>query len=167
MTFVAMSEDELRIESVNPPGDLLEPVHVHPRQESGAEVLSGCLVFEVDGSNRRLSAGETIAIPAGVPHRFWAEGEEAARSVQFFRPALDIAAFFETLFGLAQRGELDSKGMPSPLQLAVMVPEFSDEIRTVRPPWPITRVATTLVRPLARARGKQARLGATSQGSGP
>ncbi len=161
MTFVAISKDELRTGSTNPPGDLLEPVHIHPRQESGAEVISGRLVFEIDGAEHRLGPGDTITIPPGTPHRFWAEGNESAHSVQFFRPALDIASFFETLFALAQRDELDANGMPGLLQLAVMVPEFSEEIRTVSPPWPITKVATRLLRPLARARGKQARLAAT------
>src|ERR1700742_59215 len=40
MTFVEMSEDLLRIETVHPPSEDREPLHVHPRQESGAEVLS-------------------------------------------------------------------------------------------------------------------------------
>lgn len=162
MTFVKLTGDELRIASVNPPGDLLEPVHIHPLQESGAEVFSGRLVFEVDGVEHRLGPGQSITIPAGTPHRFRAEGDEAAHSEQYFRPALDIASFFETLFALAQRDELDAKGMPGLLQLAVMVPEFSDEIRTVSPPWPVTKVATGLLRPLARARGKRARLSAVT-----
>ncbi len=162
MTFVAMTPEELRISSVNLPGDSLEPVHIHPRQESGAEVISGHLVFEVDGKERRLGPGDSITIPPGTPHRFRAEGNEPANSEQFFRPALDIASFFETFFALAQRDELDSKGMPDLLQLAVMVPEFSDEIRTVSPPWFITRAVTSLLRPVARARGKQARLPAVS-----
>lgn len=164
MTFVAMTDEELVIASVNPPGDHTEPVHVHPQQESGAEVISGRLVFEVDGARHRLGPGESITIPRGVPHRFWADGRDPARSVQFFRPALEIAAFFETLFALAQRDELDARGMPGLLQLAVMVPEFSDEIRTVSPPWAITRAVTGLLRPVARARGRQARLATAPDG---
>ena len=86
-------DDELlRIDSVNPPTAEREPVHAHPKQESGAEVLSGSLVFEVAGEQRRLGAGETISVPANTPHRFWNDGSEDARSIQFFRPALDIAA---------------------------------------------------------------------------
>ena len=44
-----ISEQELRIDPVNPPTDEREPLHVHPKQESGAELVSGWLVFEVDG----------------------------------------------------------------------------------------------------------------------
>ena len=158
MTFVRIGEEELRIDSVNPPTDEREPLHVHPRQESGAEVVSGSLVFEVDGVQRRVGPGESIRIPANTRHRFWNDGDEVAHSVQFFRPALDIASFFETFFALAERGQLDAKGMPSLLQLAVLVPEFSDEIRTVSPPWPVTRAMTAVLGPVARRRGYRGRL---------
>ena len=146
-------------ESVNPPGVEREPVHTHPRQTSGAEVTAGSLVFEVDGRERRLSArANRSMIPPGVPHRFWNDGDEDAASVQFFAPALDSAAFFETLFALAATDQLDAKGMPKPLQLALLVPEFGEEIRPVTPPWPVLRVLSALLSPIARARGYRARL---------
>ncbi len=160
MTFVDLRADLLRIDSLNPPSAEREPVHVHPKQESGAEVRSGSLVFEVAGERRELGPGDNIHVPANTPHCFWNEGSEDARSIQFFRPALEIASFFETLFALAQRGELDDKGMPRPLQLATIVPEFGDEIRPVRPPWPVLRMFATVLAPLARLRGYSGRLAA-------
>jgi len=158
MTFVELSDDVLRIDSVNPAGvEEREPLHTHPMQKSGAEVISGELVFEVDGKRRRIGPDESITVPAGTVHRFWNEDDEDAHSIQYFRPALDIADFFETLFALANAGELEAKGMPKLLQLTVMVPEFSDEIRPVSPPWPVLQALTTLLAPVARARGYRAR----------
>ena len=165
MTFLELRDDLARIESLNPAGgEAREPVHVHPVQESGAEVLSGTLVFELDGRRHEVGPGESITIPPGTPHRFWNEGDEDAESVQWFRPALDIAAFFETLFVLAQRDALTADGMPTTMQLAVMVPEFGQEIRPVRPPWPVLRAVTGLLAPIARRRGHRARLAAGDDG---
>jgi mannose-6-phosphate isomerase-like protein (cupin superfamily) len=158
LKFVVSRPDILRIEALNPPSAEREPVHVHPRQTSGCEVTSGSLVFEVDGRERRLSAGDSIVIPPDTPHRFWNDGGEAASSVQFFEPALETAAFFETFFALAAADELDAKGMPRPLQLALLVPEFGAEIRPVSPPWPILRTLAFVLGPLARARGYRARI---------
>jgi mannose-6-phosphate isomerase-like protein (cupin superfamily) len=158
LKFVVSRPDLLRIESLNPPSAEREPVHVHPRQTSGCEVTSGSLVFEVDGRERRLSAGDSIVIPPDTPHRFWNDGAEAASSVQFFEPALETAAFFETFFALAAADELDSKGMPRPLQMALLVPEFGDEIRPVSPPWPILRGLAFILGPIARARGYRGRI---------
>lgn len=160
MTFVELQRDSLRIDSVNPPTDEREPLHVHPKQESGAELVSGSLVFEVNGVQRKLAPGDSISIPPNTPHRFWNDGHEDAHSIGFFRPALTIAEFFETLFALANAGKLDAKGMPRPLQLAVMVPRFGDEIRTVRPPWPVLRAVAMVLKPLARARGYRSTIAA-------
>ena len=114
------------------------------------------LVFEIAGEQRDVRAGESITIPAGTPHRFWNGGEEDAHAIQTFRPALNIAAFFETFAALAARGKLNADGMPSPLQLAVMIPTFADEIRATTPPWPIQRAFAAVLGPVARARGLQA-----------
>ncbi len=158
MTFIELNEALLRIDSVNPPTDQREPVHVHPLQQSEAEVVSGSLVFEVAGERRRLRAGESIRVPANTPHRFWNDGDEDARSIQSFRPALDIAAFFETMAALGEQGRLDASGMPRPMQLAVMVPAFADEVRPARPAWAILRTLGALLAPIARRRGYRARL---------
>jgi quercetin dioxygenase-like cupin family protein len=158
ITFLEMGEDVLRIDSVSPVSEEREPLHVHPRQESGAELLSGSLVFDVDGVQRKLAPGESISIPANTPHRFWNDGDEEAHWIGYFRPALATADFFETLFALAATDKLDANGMPRPLQLAVMVPEFENEIRPLSPPWPVLRAAAVVLAPLARACGYRARV---------
>jgi quercetin dioxygenase-like cupin family protein len=156
MRFLVTTDELLRMETTNPPGGGAEPVHVHPRQESRAEVVSGSLCFVVDGEERRLGPGDSITIPAGVPHNFRNDGDEDAVAVQEFRPALRTQQFFETYFGLAERGELDDKGMPSPLRLAVLGPAFANEIRVTKPPWALQRVAYGLLGPIARLRGYSA-----------
>ena len=124
-------------------------------RQSGRDGWPGAstLVFGVAGKQRRIGPGETIRVPPNTPHRFWNDRPEDARSIQFFRPALDIASFFETMFALAAQDKLDAKGMPRPLQLAVMVPEFGNEIRPTSPPWPILKALTANLAPLARRRG--------------
>jgi hypothetical protein len=168
MTFVELRQELLRIDSVNPCNTAeRESGHVHPKQESGTEVISGSLLFEVDGRQRHVGPGESISIAANTPHRFWNEGEDA-HSIQFFKPALDIASFLETFFALARQGKLDNKGLPGPLQLAVLVPEFEDELRPLSPPWPLLKALTFALGPLARARGYRGRIAVVpSKSSGP
>jgi quercetin dioxygenase-like cupin family protein len=153
MVFVTERPELLEIETVNPPSSVHEPQHVHPLQESGARVTSGSLTFSVDGTERVVGAGESITIPPNTPHRFWNDGDDDAQALQWFRPALKTRAFFETFFALARDGKLDDKGMPSLLQLAVMIPQFSQEIRPTRPPWPVQQALATLLAPIARRRG--------------
>lgn len=161
MRFVQTAADTggtlLQIETVNPPTGVAEPLHVHPRQESCAHVIAGTLRFVVDGEETRLGPGETITIPAGTPHNLVNDGDQDAVAIQEFRPALQTAEFFTTLFDLAARGELDEHGMPSLLRFAVLGPAFSEEIRVVTPPWPVQRAAFAFLAPIARLRGYTAR----------
>jgi len=147
--------DLLRIETTNPPGPA-EPEHVHPKQESSAEVVAGVLHFSVRGAVRSVGPGEKIVIPAGTPHYFWNGGEEAVRAIQEVRPALRTEAFFRTYFALARDGKTDAQGMPPLLQLVALVPAFGDEIRPTRPPWPVLRLLAAVLGPLARLRGYRA-----------
>lgn len=152
LTAADTNGELLRIETINPPGGTAEPMHVHPRQETRAEVVSGALRFVVDGQQRRLGPGDEITIPAGAPHCFANDGDVDAVAIQEARPALRLGEFFETYFGLAERGELDEHGKPSLLRFAVLGPAFGDEIRLTSPPWPVQRALFALLGPLARRR---------------
>ena len=152
MVFLETGEEtggqSLRIDSYNPPSAPLEPEHVHPFQESGAEVISGSLRFRIRGEERSVKAGESVTIPANTPHHFWNDGEEEAHSVQWFKPALNIDRFFESYFGLAQDGKLKEDGSPSFWQVAVMAPYFGDEIRMPSPPWNVQKAIFGLLAPI-------------------
>jgi quercetin dioxygenase-like cupin family protein len=157
MVFLQTGEETngglLRSESYVPPAGDAEPEHRHPYQQSGAEVLSGSLRFRVGAEERSLEAGESITIPANTPHFFWNDGDEEACFVGWFCPALKIDRFFEAFFGLAQDGKLDEKGLPSMLQLAVMVPHFADEIRLTNLPWVVQRATFGALAPIGRLLG--------------
>jgi quercetin dioxygenase-like cupin family protein len=153
LTAADTNGELLRIETVNPPGGVAEPMHIHPAQESRAEVLTGTLRFHVNGATRHVGPGEAITIPAGVPHYFANDGDEDAVAIQELRPALRTAEFFQTYFALAERGELDRHGKPSLLRSAILGPEFAAEIRLASPPWLLQRAAYELLAPIARLRG--------------
>jgi quercetin dioxygenase-like cupin family protein len=146
----------LQIECFNPATGVDEPQHCHPRQESRAEVISGALRFRVRGEIQEVGAGETHTIAAGVPHSFGNYGDEEAHWIAEFQPALRTDAFFEALFDLAARDQLNEHGMPSLLQLAVSVPAYAQEIRVTSPPWPVQKVLFALLGPIARLRGLHA-----------
>lgn len=101
--------------------------HVHPEQEERWRVRSGELAVTVDGERRTLSEGEETVLPEGVPHEHWNPGSEPARVVWERRPGFDDAAWAESLFALAQRGDVDENGVPGLLQLAVVTDAYPVE----------------------------------------
>ena len=46
------------------------PRHCHNSQLEIFHVLSGTLLFEVDGTRKEIHAGGSVAVPAGTPHAF-------------------------------------------------------------------------------------------------
>lgn len=146
----------LEIESFNPKSDIREAIHVHPKQESSAEVISGKLHFLVGGKKHVIGPGESIVIPAGVPHCFWNEDDTEAHSVQRFLPALHIDEFFESYFALANDGKINSKGIPDILQLPLMGLKHKDEIRVITPPWPIQLLTYLILSPVSYLMGYRA-----------
>jgi quercetin dioxygenase-like cupin family protein len=143
----------LQMDCLSPPDAPREPEHVHPRQETSFQVRSGLLGVRVDGDEQEVGAGGTFTIAPNARHQFWAKGDEPARYIQEFRPALHIDQFFETLFALAEQGKLNDKGMPSLLQMMAMVPEHEEEIRPTNPPWAVVKTLSAVLAPVARRLG--------------
>lgn len=71
------------------------PLHVHAAQDEIFVVVEGAYMFEVGGQRHRLTAGDTILAPRGVPHGF-CQLSDHGRLLFMYTPAGDLEAFFET-----------------------------------------------------------------------
>jgi quercetin dioxygenase-like cupin family protein len=146
----------LRLDFFVAPGGFLGNEHLHPKQEERIEVLSGTLRCRIDGRERSVGAGEIIAVPPGTPHTLWNESPEEAHALVEYRPALRMETLFETLFGLGRDGKTDEEGSPKLLQGAVMLQEYKDEYRLVRPPLPVQEALLAVLAPIGRLLGYRA-----------
>lgn len=155
--FVQTADDTanvlLQMETYHPPHNPAEPEHTHPLQESRCAVVAGSLCFCIRGVEQSVRAGESVTIPRGVAHYFWNDGDDEAYAVQEFRPALKIEDFFVTYFALARDGKLNKAGLPSILQLAVLMQEYDQEIRVTQPPRRIQQLLMWTLGPLGRLLG--------------
>ena len=46
------------------------PLHTHPESDETLYVLTGEILFNMDGTEHRLAAGGVAMAPRGVPHAF-------------------------------------------------------------------------------------------------
>ena len=131
--------------------------HVHPRFQERFLVVSGRLGTRVGGVERTLGAGEELTAPAGTPHDWWNAGEsDADVLVEISPPDPRFETLIATLFGLANAGKTNAKGMPNPLQLALIAVEFADVIRFTKPPAPVQRALFGALGAVARRCGYRA-----------
>lgn len=138
--------------TVEPGGRVAAPHH-HPTLTERFLVLEGEVGFQLDGREVVLGAGEHATVEPNVVHDWWQIGADPAEVVVEVSPGRRFAEMISSMFGLARDGKVSSKGMPSPLQLAVTGAEYGDVIVFESPPRIIQRLTIPLLAPIARIRG--------------
>ncbi|MGA6946922.1 MAG: cupin domain-containing protein [Solirubrobacterales bacterium] len=136
-----------------------EPImaHIHPKQEERFEVVEGTMRFRMGRKRVVAGPGEVVVVPPGQKHDFANAGEEDALVRVEVRPALKMEQLFETAVGLAEQGRTMMGGIPRPLDLALFVEEFEDEVQRAFPRRWIQRLALAPLAWLARRRGRPLR----------
>jgi quercetin dioxygenase-like cupin family protein len=136
-----------------PPGARVVGEHLHPALHESFTVRAGELTVLRDGQRSVLRAGQRADIEPGVWHDWWNAGRQDAIVRVEVTPGERFAHMIETLFGLAREGHVNKRGMPNPLQLALIANEFADVIVFRRPPPAVQRVLFGALAPIARRRG--------------
>jgi mannose-6-phosphate isomerase-like protein (cupin superfamily) len=127
-------------------------MHVHPSQEERFEVVEGTMRFRRRGRKVVAKPGEVVVVPPRVRHKFQNGGDEEAHVRVEVRPALRMEQL-----ELAEEGRTNSKGMPKPLDLALFVHEFKDEVTGPFLPGWLQRMVLAPLAWIARKRGRGAR----------
>jgi len=135
------------------PGGQPPPLHSHPRQEERFEVLSGSLAYRIGDKHGVASAGDRAVVPAGMPHTWWNDGSETLTMRGELVPALRFETFLETIYGLQRSGRVNDRGVPSPLQAAVIFSEYSGEWVPNFLPTPARRLLLPFLAVIGRAVG--------------
>ena len=139
------------------PRGFIAAEHVHPNQEERFEVTGAPVKFRIAGKEQLVQPGEVAVVPAGTPHIWWNPSPDEASTLVQFRPALDTETFFETFFGLASDGKTNKKGLPNPLQMAVLARAYSREMQLPPRTQRVFGPLSMLMAPIARALGYRAR----------
>jgi quercetin dioxygenase-like cupin family protein len=130
--------------------------HLHPGMIERFTVLEGQLTVRLDGKIGKLREGETSEVRAGQWHDWWNAEDHDARVIVEVEPGARFAHMLETLFGLAEMGHVDAKGMPNLLQMALIGREFSDAVQFRSPPPVMQKALFAAIAPLAHALGYRA-----------
>jgi mannose-6-phosphate isomerase-like protein (cupin superfamily) len=136
--FTAVAEDNdgalVRFNWTSVPGGVITE-HIHPHQEERFTIISGEAHFTLAGRVHVAGAGETVVVPARVPHSEGNTGSVEITGVVELRPALHSKEFHEAVAGLVADGKTDPRGAPkNPLQLGATFWHFRHESRVTSPP---------------------------------
>src|SRR5690348_12674876 len=100
-------------------------------------IVAGEAHFTVNSAEHVARAGQTVVIPAGVPHSVQNLGPAQVDGIVERRPALQAKEFHEAVAGLVADGKTTRMGAPkNPLQLGATFWHFRHESRiTATPVW--------------------------------
>ena len=138
------------------PGGAVLGAHIHPTIDERFTVLKGKIGYMLGDQKGVLQAGDSADLPRGIHHDWWNAGDEEARVIVEVRPAKRFEQMAITLFSLAREGKTDKKGIPNPLQMAVIAKEFDDVVQFLNPPPWIQRLLFGVLAPLGRMLGYKA-----------
>ncbi len=150
------------------PGGAVSGEHVHPVMEESFTVVRGRVGFRIAGRESIAELNRRLHVPAGVAHYWWNAGEEEAHVIVEVGPG--TARFEEmirNLYGLAQDGRTNSKGMPNLLQGALFAREFGDVMYFTKPPLAVQRLLFGVLGSVGRALGYQGSYPKYSAPKGP
>ena len=138
ITYTAIAEDNdgqlVRFNWRSVPSGVI-PEHIHPRQEERFTILAGQAHFTLNGEKHVAGPGQTIVVPAGVPHSVANPGPAQIDGIVERRPALQAKEFHEAVAGLAGDGKTTPAGAPkNPLQLGATFWHFRHESRVTSTP---------------------------------
>src|ERR1700743_2381321 len=115
ITYTAIAEDNhgqlVRFTWRSVPGGVVTE-HIHPRQEERFTILSGEAHFTLNAQERIARAGDTVIVPAGVPHSEGNPGPAEIEGVVELRPALRAKELHESFDGVAADGTTTHRGAP-------------------------------------------------------
>jgi hypothetical protein len=98
--------------------------------------------------------GQPVTVAAGVPHAWWNAGDEEAHVlVEVLDPPGRFGQMIVDLFGLAQDGKTNDKGMPNLFQTALFSLEYEDVLYFTSPPRWVQKILFNLIAPVARLLG--------------
>ena len=138
------------------PGGAVAGRHVHSYITERFEVVSGDVGFHVGGRDHAARPGEVVEVPPGTVHDWWNAGDDEAHVLVDIRPAERFELMIQNLYGLANDGQTDERGVPNLLPLALFAREFRREGEFIRPPRIVQRVLFAALGAIARARGYRA-----------
>jgi mannose-6-phosphate isomerase-like protein (cupin superfamily) len=94
----------LELQGSLPPKKNGPPLHIHYREHEEGTVVSGTLSAEVDGRRMVIKAGETAPLPAGLPHRWWNDGDEPLVFGGVTSPLVDLDQYLQAAFDVLNSG---------------------------------------------------------------
>jgi hypothetical protein len=148
LIFLESTPHLLRFDEISNPHTKPVQPHIHIQQTERFEIRSGALRMRLGKTERTLTTGEYLTVPASVPHTYWNPFNQEAHVRIELQPPLNYQRFFESVYGLTKEGLLTPS---QPLLGALLLDEYKLYLAAL--PISFQKVAFGLLAKVARGLG--------------
>lgn len=143
--------DKVTFEGFYAPG--AGPVmHTHFKQDESITVITGHMGYQFwKGAPQFAEPGQTVFLKRGIPHRFWAEGEEPLHTRGWVQPANTVVFFLSALYAAQNKS---GKAQPETFDGAYLVTRYASEYDLPEVPAFVKKVIMPLTYLTGRLLGK-------------
>jgi mannose-6-phosphate isomerase-like protein (cupin superfamily) len=142
--------DYLEIENLVQPGSG-PPMHVHHRQAESLTIVNGKMATQVLGEEPVFhTEGETAVFEAGVPHKFWNNGDKPLLCRGWVKPADNMEYFLTEIY----KSTKENGGRPGNFDSAYLLTRYKSEFDMYEIPGFVKKVIFPLVLFFGKMTGK-------------
>jgi quercetin dioxygenase-like cupin family protein len=143
--------DKVLVEASCQPGS--GPImHTHFKQDEALTVVSGRMGYQVLGEAPGYAeVGQTVLFKRGVPHRFWAEGDQPLHIKGWVAPAHSVVFYLSALYAAQNKA---GSGRPETFDGAYLLTRYASEYDVAIVPPFVKKVILPTTYYLGRLLGK-------------
>ncbi|RYY66061.1 MAG: cupin domain-containing protein [Chitinophagaceae bacterium] len=127
-------------------------MHTHFKQDEGMTVVSGIMGYQVAGQEPGfINPGQSMVFRRGVPHRFWAAGNEPLHCRAWIAPVNTIVFYLTAIYAAQNKS---GSGKPEMFDAAYLLTRYASEYEIAGMPGFVKKVIVPLTYRLGKLLGK-------------
>jgi len=112
------------------------PLHFHPNQEESFHILSGSMMFYLDGAWTKKETGETVVIQKGKPHTFKKGECDEVKFITSMRPALTFEKYMFDIERIIKSRDLKTmKNFKTLIYVSTLWVKYKENMVSIKPPY--------------------------------
>lgn len=127
-------------------------MHTHFKQDEGMTIVSGKMGYQIFGEEPKYALpGESVEFKRGIPHKFWAEGNEPLHCKAWIQPVNTIVFYLTAIYAAQNKS---GSARPEQFDGAYLLKRYASEYDLVEMPRLVKKVIVPITYFIGKLLGK-------------
>lgn len=127
-------------------------MHTHFKQDEGMTIVSGKMGYQIFGEEPKyVLPGESVEFKRGIPHKFWAEGNEPLHCKAWIQPVNTIVFYLTAIYAAQNKS---GSARPEQFDGAYLLKRYASEYDLAEMPRLVKKVIVPITYFIGKLLGK-------------